>query len=119
MNRFLTDGPSDVATSNSPGAMSVPGLAEGSLGLQQVVDGSGDRIDERLGVSATEDGDPVDVVEQVADDSMLGEQLGDGGGADVVADRPVLLVAVGVGAERFLRFSAMPMSRRSSQTACP
>ena len=80
----------------------VAGLIQAAFGLQQVIDGGGHRVDECLRVAAAEDGDPVDVVQQVADDGVLGEHLGDGGGADVLADRAVLLVAVGVVGERGL-----------------
>ena len=80
----------------------VAGFIKAAFGLEQVIDGGGHGVHERLRVAAAQDGDPVDVVKQVADDCVLGEHLGDRGGADVLTDRAVLLVAVGVGGECFL-----------------
>ena len=67
-----------------------------------MVDGGGDGVDERLGVAAAEDGDPVDAVQEVADDGVLGEHLGDGALRGRPRRSPVLLVAVGVGGQRVL-----------------
>lgn len=73
-----------------------------AVGLEEVVHGRRHRVDERLGVAASQDGDPIHAVQQVGHHAVLGQHVRDRGLADVLTYRAALLVPVGVGRQRGL-----------------